>query len=182
MLQASTRLTVNRGYTLHVAVDDERTNKMKIYFKLILGLLVITGIYFSLSTYQRDPIPKPEKKSDIKPGRPLQSLISEETNDVYYAILLMPKSYRPLLERFAKHKLAKAIQIVPAKVGWHENKLMVVPKKPISKKNSHPAGPGPRNQLPVDAAALKPAPDFGAKIRAAALLAFLAEVEKGRFK
>ena len=155
---------------------------MKIYFKLILGLLVITGIYFGLSTYEIDPISKPGKKSVVKPGRQLQSLVPEETNDVYYAILLMPKSYLPLLERFAKHKLAKAIKIVPAKVGWHENKLMVLPKNPISQKNSHQAVPGPRNQLPVDPAALKPAPDIGAKMRAAAFLAFLADVEKGRFK
>jgi len=155
---------------------------MKIYFKLILGLLLITGIYFGLSTYEMDPISQPGKKSAVKPSRSLQSLVLEETNDVYYAILLMPKSYLPLLERFAKHKLAKAIKIVPAKIGWHENKLMVLPKNPISQKNSHPVVAGPRKQLPDDPAALKSAPDIGAKVRAAALIAFLAEVEKGRFK
>ena len=73
--------------------------------------------YPGMSNLENGRPSKPKRVSAGESGLTVQSLVSRETNDVYYAILLMPKSYLPMLERFAKDKLSKDIIIVPAKIG-----------------------------------------------------------------
>ena len=102
---------------------------MKIYFYLLLGLLVAAGFYLGFNENEKDPISKPKKVSADRIGGANPSPASREKNDVYCAILLMPKSYLPMLRQFAKHKLAKDIQIIPAEIGWDEDDMIVLPQK-----------------------------------------------------
>lgn len=130
---------------------------MKLYYIKLPGLLAVTGFYLGSNVNEKDPISKPKRVSAGESGLTVHSLVSRETNDVYYAILLMPKSYLPMLERFAKDKLSKDIIIVPAKIGTVK-------------------------QPPANPERATPMPDFSAKIRAAAFLTFLACAKINRFK
>ena len=55
-----------------------------------------------------------------------------------YAILVMPKSYLPLLEKFKHRKIAKDIKIFPANIGWDQGRMIALPKKAIYKGGGHP--------------------------------------------
>lgn len=56
---------------------------------------------------------------------------TQSDQDVYYAILLMPKSYLPLLEAFKSRKIAKDIKILPAEITWSDGKMVAVSKRTI---------------------------------------------------
>ena len=70
-------------------------------------------------------------KADVKlPAKHKQA-------NMTYAILVMPKSYRPLLERFKHRKIAREIQIFPANIGWDEGRMIALSKKSFFKGTSH---------------------------------------------
>ena len=152
---------------------------MKIYFIILLGLLVGVGFYLEFKANEKDPISRPRKISASKSSGTIHSLDTRKMNDLYCAILLMPKSHLPMLQQFAKHKLAKDIKIIPAKIDWHEDEMIVLPRKSILQPKSHPAKSGSINRPSVNLATVTPASDFSAKIRAAGFLTFLASVKTG---
>ena len=137
------------------------------------------GFYLEFKANEIDPISKPRKVSASKSSGTIHSLDTRKMNDLYCAILLMPKSHLPMLQQFAKHKLAKDIKIIPAKIDWHEDEMIVLPRKSILQPKSHPAKSGSINWPSVNLATVTPASDFSAKIRAAGFLTFLASVKTG---
>ena len=151
---------------------------MKIHFYLLLGLLVSAGFYLGFNENEKDPISKSKKVSAGRIGGTNPSPAFIEKNNIYCAILLMPKSYLPMLRQFAKHKLAKDIQIIPAEINWHEDNMIVLPQKSKLQNKSYPAKSGGPHRHPTNLAAVSPEPEFRAKIRTAAFLTLLAGVKK----
>ena len=151
---------------------------MKLYSITLPVLFAVAGFYVGYNLNEIDPISKPRKVSAGKVGRTVHSMVSKGTKDVYSAILLMPKSYLPMLQGFAKHRLAEDIKIIPAKIGWHENEMVVLPKKPILQNRIQQAKTGAVDRRRANLATAEPAPDLSSKIRAAAFLTLLASVKK----
>ena len=151
---------------------------MKIHFKILLVSLVFAGFYIAFNANEKDTHSQSKKASANKSDRAVHSLVSREENDVFCAILFMPKSYLPMLQRLAKHKLAQDIKIIPAKIDWHSDELIVLPKNPIAPKKSFQAETGTADQGSGNFATVTSAPGINAKIRAAAFLTFLASVKK----
>ena len=58
---------------------------------------------------------------------------TDKKADMVCAILIMPKSYLPLLEKFKHSKLAKGLEIVPAKIGWENDQMVAFPQKAVLK-------------------------------------------------
>ena len=54
------------------------------------------------------------------------------------AILLMPKSYLPLLEKFKHRKIARAIEIVPAQIDTDSGRLVATSRQPLTHKTVKP--------------------------------------------
>jgi hypothetical protein len=93
-----------------------------------LGLLVAAILVLAPYVAEQEEIlleKPPIKKSYSKN---LESTLGENQPDMAYAIVIMPKSYRALLKRFSSHRIAKDIQIIPAKMAWDEGKMIVRPK------------------------------------------------------
>ena len=44
---------------------------------------------------------------------------------------LMPKSMVPVIQQFSKHKFAKDIKILPAKIEWDNGCLVAIPQKSV---------------------------------------------------
>ena len=63
----------------------------------------------------------------------------------------MPKSYVPLLEKFKHRKIARAIKILPAHIGWDDGQMLAIPKKAILKNTAESDSPivniSHRNQI-----------------------------------
>ena len=57
------------------------------------------------------------------------------------AILVMPKSYLPLLEKFKHRKIARAIKILPAQIGWDDGQMVAIPQKAILRSDGAPDSP-----------------------------------------
>ena len=49
-------------------------------------------------------------------------------DDIAAAILILPKSFLPVLKRFSQSTMARNIKILPAQIQIEEGKMMVVPK------------------------------------------------------
>jgi hypothetical protein len=62
-------------------------------------------------------------------------------DDVYSAILLIPKSYLPLLEAFKSRKIAKAIKILPADIKWIDGKIVAMSEQIVDKKGRRQSEP-----------------------------------------
>lgn len=62
-------------------------------------------------------------------------------DEFYSAILLIPKSYLPLLEAFKSRKIAKNIKILPADVEWVDGKIMAISGQIINKESHRQSEP-----------------------------------------
>ena len=151
---------------------------MKIYSKLFPAILMAAGFYLGFSAYEEEPISNPSKVSASKSGGTFQSQVTEETNSAFCAILFMPKSYLPLLQQFAKRQLAEDIKIVPARIGWREDEMIVLPEEPILHKKSFMADSPTGNRRPTNLATVTSTPDIRAKFRAAAFLTLLTHAKE----
>jgi len=80
-----------------------------------------------------------EKKEPVVFKRPqinaaqnnVNSMTVDEVSDLYCGIVLMPKSKVPTMEQFSKHKFAKDIKILPAKIKWDNGCMVAIPQKPV---------------------------------------------------
>ena len=70
-----------------------------------------------------------------------KSSLSVTKSNQAAVILLMPKSYLPLLEKFRHRKIARAIQFVPAHIRWDEGQLVAISQKAILKNATVPDSP-----------------------------------------
>lgn len=154
---------------------------MKIYSKILPAILLVAGLYLGFNAYEKDPISTPSKVSASKSGVTVQSLVTGETNGIFCAILFMPKSHLPRLQQLTKRQLAKDIKIVPAKIGWREDEMIVLPEEPILQKKSFLADSVTVNRRPTNLATVTSTRDIHAKIRAAGILTFLASAKISRF-
>jgi len=57
---------------------------------------------------------------------------TQSDEDIYYAVLMMTKSYLPLLEAFKNRKIAKDIKILPAEIEWNDGKIVAISLQSIS--------------------------------------------------
>ena len=67
--------------------------------------------------------------------------VSVKKSNQVAAILLMPRSYVPLLEKFKHRKIARAIKILPAHIGWDDDQMIAIPQKAILKNTAAPDSP-----------------------------------------
>jgi hypothetical protein len=76
-------------------------------------------------------------------GRPDAVLLPStlKRDEIYSAILLIPKSYLPLLEAFKSRKIAKNIKILPADVEWIDGKIMAISGQIINKEGHRQSEP-----------------------------------------
>ena len=74
-----------------------------------------------LVTYHRPSIQN-KTHGDTKAAQKMNS------ENAYAAIVLIPKSYLPALERFKRSNMGKLIQILPAKLEWRDGEMTAVMK------------------------------------------------------
>ena len=115
----------------------QKKYKTLIGFGLIVALTF--GVGFKLG--QISEVLNPYSQS-IKSQQVDQKLsLSLTKSNQAAAILVMPKSYLPLLEKFKQRKLARAIKILPAHIGWDDGEMVAIPKKAIMKDTTAPDSP-----------------------------------------
>ena len=101
--------------------------------KMIISFSLFIAVTFFLASHLQ------EKKERVIYKRPLSAktqqnvnfMTVDETADLYCGILLMPKSMVPALEQFAQSKLAKDINIVPAKIEWNNGCMTAIAQETI---------------------------------------------------
>ena len=104
---------------------------MKTKYGIFIGFsLVLTVALFktfgSTDSIERSPFAGSSPRIHANEVR-LPTALKDE--DVYYAILLMPKSYLPLLESFKSRKIAKDIRIIPADIEWSDGRMVAISKR-----------------------------------------------------
>lgn len=110
----------------------------------------------------------------------IKSLPPAGQSDVYCAILIMPKTFLPVLKQISQHKIAQNIKILPANMDWSQGNLIVKPIETIWK-DSTPRTDQTKYVLnAAKTASLKPPIELKRKIYAATFLAFLAGQPKSK--
>ena len=104
----------------------------KLHISLII-LCVLTATLLISRTYVSAQKGKYFEKPSAQQITSRQAIFRPGHNqeDMAYAIVIMPKSYRSLLKRFSKHPLAKEIRIIPASMVWQEGNMVVHPKSSV---------------------------------------------------
>ena len=97
-----------------------------------------------------------------------------------YAILVMPKSYLPLLEKFKHRKIARGIKIFPANIGWDEGRMIASSKTSIFIDNRPPMQRSVNASREKQVIAEKPLSSETKMARGAAALFLLKGVAKSR--
>lgn len=101
--------------------------------KMIISVCLCIAVTFFMVFHLR------EKKEPVVFKRPLinaaqnnvNSMTVDEVSDLYCGIVLMPKSMVPTIEQFSKHKFAKDIKILPAKIAWDNGCMVAIPQKTV---------------------------------------------------
>lgn len=105
-------------------------------------------------------------------------LAADKSSDSFVAILIMPKSYLPLLERFSHKKIARKIEILPAKLERNAAKVVAVSHNTTKGKFTRAIKQAEHTDVKQDRT-ITAAPVEKERIsRNAALLFFQAEAEK----
>ena len=105
---------------------------------------------------------------------------SQAKADMVYTILIMPKSYLPLLEKFKHHKIARHIQFLPGKIGWDDGKMVVLPKQAIWKADGPQIKPIVKTSGENKNDIQKPASTEGKVLQRAAAIYFLRSVVESK--
>jgi len=113
---------------------------MKIRFAILIGLILAGGAGYAYFGKADDfyPAGKNEyihkmKRSALPAGKSKKGLTGHLASDVAYAIVVMPKSYVPLLKQFSRSKMARNLKILPAQIGWNDGQPVVIPQQAILK-------------------------------------------------
>ncbi|MGD9054460.1 MAG: hypothetical protein PVG17_21555 [Desulfobacterales bacterium] len=103
-------------------------------FGLILALTF--GVGFKLGQH-REVLTVYARSNSAQQVNQKLSLSATRSNQAA-AIVLMPKSYLPLLEKFKHRKIAREIKILPARIGWDDDQMIAIPQKAILKDTGAP--------------------------------------------
>ena len=98
-----------------------------------LGLGIALAVIVTLYTNQNSDAINESVSAKYQHTEKIKLSATEKRADMVCAILIMPKSYLPLLEKFKHSKLAKGLEIVPAKIGWENDQMVAFPKKAVLK-------------------------------------------------
>ncbi len=96
-------------------------------------LIFATFIFMIFDADKTEDLTRFRSSASVEAGKEVKSMVFEDRSDVVYAILIMPKSFLPMLEKFSHHKIARNIKILPAKIEWSQEKMVVMPKTTILK-------------------------------------------------
>lgn len=109
----------------------------KKYMVLIgLNLVVLLVIFWASYMKAEKEVVKKDTASFSRPLSDAKFFAPQAKADMVCAILLMPKSYLPMLEKFKHRKIARQIQILPGKIDWDNGKMVVLPNQVILKDDS----------------------------------------------
>ena len=98
-----------------------------------LGLGIALAVIVTLYTNQNSDAVNESVSSKYQHTEKVKLSATDKKPDMVCAILIMPKSYLPLLEKFKHSKLAKGLEIVPAKIGWENDQMVAFPQKAVLK-------------------------------------------------
>jgi hypothetical protein len=153
--------------------------------KMIISLSLFIAVTFFLASHLQ------EKKEPVVFKRPLSakvqqnvnSMTVDETADLYCGILLMPKSMVPALEQFTQSKLAKDINILPAKIEWNNGYMTAVPQETILVSDNSQTDPPTGKDIQLKSWQTENFTDKeNKKLNAALLYYFLANASKNQIQ
>lgn len=103
--------------------------KSRIKYLIILSVLLGTGVFLYHQVYETDLISRTNQPPINKPKVNPAAMTRAKHEGAFIAILVVPKAYQPLLDKFSRSKLAREIQIIPANMTWNEGEPVVVPRQ-----------------------------------------------------
>ncbi len=98
------------------------------------------------------------------------------------AILLIPRPYVPLFEKFKHRKIARAIDILPARIGWYDGKMVAIPREAIFKDTELTATPVVKVSHRSEKMTAKSIPDQSKIAQGAAFLFILKGAANNKFR
>jgi hypothetical protein len=63
------------------------------------------------------------------------------------AIMVMPRSYLPLLEKFKHSKIARRVEVLPAHIDQQDGRLIAISQQPVLSKTSYSEAPAKNRSL-----------------------------------
>jgi hypothetical protein len=101
--------------------------------KMIIGICIFIGAILFMVFHLK------EKKEPVVFKRPpiaeaqnnVNSMTADELSDLYCGIVLMPKSMVSTIEQLSKHKLAKDIKLLPARIEWDNGCMVAIPEETV---------------------------------------------------
>ena len=107
--------------------------------KTIIGfcLMVVITYTVGFQVGQKKELLTGYAKAHTSPRIDRKIAVERNNPDQVAAILLMPRSYLPLLESFKQRKIARSVKILPADISWQDGQMRVQPKAPIGIEKSN---------------------------------------------
>ena len=154
-------------------------NFTKILFgaNLLLAAILLTAIY---GLKKGDSL-KLEPRSSAGVVNKVRTQGIDGQSDLFCAILLIPKPLLPVVKQMSRHKIAKGIKLLPANMEWYQGNLVASSKETFVKKSHSQTERRERVFGVPDKGDSKSPAEFKKRLRAAALLSFLAQETKTKF-
>lgn len=156
---------------------------MKNLTKILFGVNLILAVFLLVQIYGGEKEYPVKLKTPSSAGivNKTQALGIDGQSEVFCAILLIPKPLLPVVKQMSRHKIAKGIKLLPANMEWNQGNLVASSKETfVNKKRSH-ANKGERVLGEPKEGVVKTPDEFRKRLRAATLLAFLAQEIKTKF-
>ena len=101
--------------------------------KIIIGVclfIAVTLIMVSQLSRKKEPIvfKRPHITEDASN---VKSMTVDEVSEIYCRIVLMPKSKLSTIDQLSKHKFAKDIKILPARIEWDNGCMVAIPEQTV---------------------------------------------------
>ena len=157
--------------------NEKMSDKKRVLvYRILLSTgLLIAAVFLTGCSTEKRAVPQTKQQWSSQSRVDFTSQKAGDSTDVVCAILIMPKSYVSLLERFPHQRMARKIEILPANFEWNEDSIVA-----ISKKRARTTGieTVEHTWKKGNKARVEPTPSKSRIIQGATLLYFLAEVEK----
>ena len=101
-------------------------------------------------------------------------------SDMLCAILLMPKAYLPLLERFSRQGIAGDVKLLPAELRWQAGKIVAISQHATLRNVHLPMREAEYAHGEATSGDARPSLHTGSRVEKAALLLLLAEAAEKR--
>ena len=98
---------------------------------IAFGLMAVITYTVGFQLGQKKELLTGYAKAHTSPRIDRKIAVERHNPDQVAAILLMPRSYLPLLESFKQRKIARSIKILPADISWKDGQMRFQPKVPI---------------------------------------------------